>query len=101
MLENPRIIVNGVPVTVNPYTEKRYKQLVAVESKQDEYLSKHPGMQYQEIPDEKRAEWYRAKADILWTPDRPWPKDLFASDEFEKSKLKQTQDFFLSFVTFL
>jgi hypothetical protein len=92
---NNQIVVSGVTVTLRPYTEKRLKELVAVNMDIQEFITKNPDVTIDDIQ-EKRAQWYKRKADILWKTDNPLSVDFFASEDFELSLLKQTEDFFLA-----
>ena len=96
-----KLVVSGHPVTLNPYTEKRFEALEAVAKKIDDYVQEHPGITFQEIDRDKKAEWWAEKAEVLWTPDRAYPEGFFKSKDFELSKLKESEDFFLKYVTYL
>jgi hypothetical protein len=92
---NNQIVVSGVTVSLRPYTEKRLKDLVAVNMEIQEFITKNPDVTIDQI-EGKRAEWYKRKAEILWKSDNPLSIDFFASEDFELSLLKQTEDFFLA-----
>lgn len=95
------IIVNGVRCKINSYTEKRLKILAEIEKEQQEFISDNSGIRFGGIPKDKRAEWYRRKAEVFWTPEVPLTEKFFQSEDFEVSRLKETEDFFLSFVSYL
>jgi hypothetical protein len=92
---NNQIVVSGVTVSLRPYTEKRLKDLVAVNMEIQEFITKNPDVTIDQI-EGKRAEWYKRKAEILWKSENPLGIDFFASEDFELSLLKQTEDFFLA-----
>lgn len=101
MLFDKSIIVSGVAVKLRPYTEKRLKELVEVNQEIQEFVSDNPSMLITDIKD-KRAEWYKRKADILWQCDtQVLDIDFFASDDFEVSLLKESEDFFLKSAMYL
>jgi len=101
MINDKYLLVNGIQVRVLPYSEKRYNMLADVEKEQQEYFSKNPAMKIAEIPREKRAEWYKRKAEIMWEPQSEYPKNFFESEDFEAGRLKDTEDFFVSRVAYL
>jgi hypothetical protein len=92
---NKQIVVSGVTMTLRPYTEKRLKQLIDVNTEIQDFITKNPDVTLDDIQD-KRAEWYKRKADILWESATPLAIEFFTSDEFELSLLKETEDFFLA-----
>jgi hypothetical protein len=92
---NNQIVVSGVTVKLRPYTEKRLKELIVVNTEIQEFIIKNPDVTIDDI-EGKRAEWYKRKADILWECEHSLSVDFFASEDFELSLLKQTEDFFLA-----
>lgn len=104
MIEDKYMVVSGLRVKLNPYTEKGFKALQAISDEQDKFIHDNPGIKYADIPKSKRAEWFRRKAEVMWTPDTDkgeFPKDFFLSDEFEVGRLRDTENFFVSHVTYL
>jgi hypothetical protein len=91
---NKQIVVSGVTMTLRPYTEKRLKELIEVNTEIQDFITKNPDVTIDAIL-EKRAGWYKRKAEILWQCEHPLDIDFFLSDEFELSLLKETEDFFL------
>jgi hypothetical protein len=100
-----RIVVNGIGVTLSPYSEKRYKMFMQVEREIRDHVNelqeKDPESTIHDIPMSKKAEWWKRKADILWQPDSPMNLDFFESDEFESSLLKDTENFFFANMMYL
>jgi hypothetical protein len=92
---NKNIVVSGVTMTLRPYTEKRLKELIEVNTEIQEFITKNPDVTIDEIHD-KRASWYKRKADILWQSEHPLTDEFFTSEDFELSLLKETEDFFLA-----
>jgi hypothetical protein len=97
---NQKTIVCGKIVTINPYTERGAKKLIEIQQEIDAFIKDNPDLTIGDISD-KKAEWYKKKADVLWTFDKPVDKDFFTSEDFEVSKLQQSEDFFLSFARYL
>jgi hypothetical protein len=94
MFDN-RIVVSGVTMQLRPYTERRLNQLIEVNAEIQDFISKNPDATIDQIKD-KRAEWYKRKAEILWECEHKLGIEFFASEDFELSMLKQTEDFFLA-----
>lgn len=92
---NKQIVVSGVTMSLRPYTEKRLKALLEVNNEIQDFITKNPDVTIDDIQD-KRAGWYKRKADILWECAIPLTIDFYTSDEFELSLLKETEDFFLA-----
>jgi hypothetical protein len=92
-----KILVRGVEVILNPYTEKRYKQFKAIQDEIDEYIAKHPDMTFDDVPASLKGKWWKAKGDILWRTANGVELDeaFYAHDEFELGTLKRVADFFL------
>lgn len=101
MIQDKEIVVNGLRVTLKPYSEKRYNQLSKFYEEQEQYFKDNPDIKVNEIPRATRAEWYRKRAEILWEPQVPYPRDFFESEEFEAGRLKDSEDFFVSRVAYL
>jgi hypothetical protein len=53
---NKQIVVSGVTMTLRPYTEKRLKQLIDVNTEIQDFITKNPDVTLDDIQD-KRAEW--------------------------------------------
>jgi hypothetical protein len=47
------------------------------------------------MPRKVKAEFWKRKADILWISDEPLALSFFESDDFEHTKLGDTEDFFI------
>ena len=94
MLFDKTIIVSGVAVKLRPYTEKRLKLLIEVNQEIQDFIKENPNTLISEIVD-KRADWYKRKADILWESEKPLDIEFFKSEDFEVSLLRETEDFFL------
>jgi hypothetical protein len=94
MFDN-QIVVSGVTMKLRPYTEKRLQQLIEVNTEIQEFITKNPDVTIDQIHKE-RATWYKRKAEILWECEHKLELDFFASEDFELSLLKQTEDFFLA-----
>ena len=101
MTTNKALVVNGHPVRIAEYSRKKFIELQELADEQDKYIADNPGILISEIPLDLRADWLKRKADILWSTDKPYPKGFFESDDFELSKLKDSQDFFLKYTLFL
>jgi hypothetical protein len=95
-----RLVVSGQLVTINPYTERRAKQLIKIQEEIDAYIKENPETMIGEIR-EKKAEWHMKKAQVLWTFDKPVDIKFFLSEDFEASLLQESEAFFLSFVNYL
>jgi hypothetical protein len=101
MLFDKSIIVSGVAVKLRPYTEKRLKDLIAVNEEIQKFVDENPNVLIADIKD-KRAEWYKRKADILWEgTSQVLDVEFFKSAEFESSLLKESEDFFLKNAMYL
>ena len=95
MMFEKRTKVNGVIVRLVPYTEKRRSLLDQVNADIRDYAAKHSDMSWETMPLDKKAEFWKAKADILWDAETPLDLNFFKSEEFEYTILKDTEDFFL------
>jgi hypothetical protein len=91
-MANP-IKVSGITVTPRAYSEKRRKELEAVNKEIQEWVDAHPDFTIGQVPIEMKAKWWEAKAGILWEGE--YAEGFFASDEFESSILQETEDFFV------
>ena len=90
-------IVSGYPVTLNAYTEKRRADLDKVNADVDAFVkSLDDTTMWEAIPIEKKAEFWKRKAAILWTFDKQPPADFWTSPEFEYPKLKESERLFMS-----
>lgn len=87
--------VNGIRVKLTPFSEARYKRLRAVNEQIAEWLGANLEATFNDIPPDKKDEWWRAKAEILWQPDKPFPEGFFSDDDFEAGMLKETEDNFV------
>jgi len=101
MIRDKVIFVNGKKVYLKPYSEKRLKQLVEVQAEIDAFIESNPQATFADIDTKERAKWWKKKADILWETDEPLKEEFFASEEFESSLLKDSEDFFLSYRVYL
>ncbi len=121
------IEVNGVEVRLIPYTEARYERLMKVNEQIDKYVEefiKENGedAKFDDMPREKKAEFWYKKARIMWEPKPRTGKDgqpihlnhdhwdakenfftreFFADKNFEYTLLAKTQTFFLNQEFFL
>jgi hypothetical protein len=94
-MNDSTIKVSGVIMRLNPYSEKRMKALTAVRNEISEWIDGNLDKTIDEVPIEKKADWWKRKADILWQPMSELPADFYASDDFESSQLKESEDFFI------
>jgi hypothetical protein len=92
---NNQIKVSGVTVKLRPYSEKRLKLLNEVRKEISDWVEANLDKTISEVPTEKKADWWKRKASILWEPQETLPDGFFASEEFESSLLKETEDFFI------
>jgi hypothetical protein len=90
------IVVSGVKVRLRPYTEKRFRQLLEVQTEIDQYVAENPELTFLEIDRKMVAKWWKRKADILWDSPTPLSESFFESEDFESSLLKDTEAFFLA-----
>lgn len=106
--------VNGYPVRLIPYTERRREELDRITKQINDFVDNNSGLAYDDVDKEKRAEWWMAKARILWEPlvdpetviennashwDRKanhFSKEFFMDDDFEYPMLQKTEVFFLN-----
>jgi hypothetical protein len=88
------IKVNGIKMTLKPYSEKRMKELNSINAEITEWVNNHLDATIDQVPVELKGEWWKRKASILWDSEKPLPDDFFTSDEFESSLLKDSEDFF-------
>jgi hypothetical protein len=95
-----KVVVSGKIATINQYTEKRAKRLLEIQQEIEQFIKDNPEKTVGEIAEQK-AEWYRKKAEVLWTFDTPVDKSFYASEDFEVSVLQQSEAFFLSFANYL
>jgi len=92
---DPRETVSGITVTLNAYTERRRTELDKVNADVKAYLDSLPEETgWDAIPIEKKAEFWKRKAAILWTFELPPRPDFFTSQDFEVGKLKETERLF-------
>ena len=71
--------VNGIRVKLNPYSEARFKQLQVVNQEISDWIGENQEKTINDIPAELKEKWWKAKAEILWTPDSPF-SDVFFSN---------------------
>ena len=95
MMFEKKTKVNGVIVRLIPYTEKRRSLLDQINNDINAYVTEHNNLTWEQMPRKKKAEFWKAKAEILWEPERPLGLDFFEADDFEYPILKDTEDFFL------
>jgi len=91
-----QINVNGHTVKLKPYSEKRLKLLNDINKDIQKFIDENPTLTINDVPKEKKAMWWEAKASILWEPLVPFGKGFFESDDFESGLLKDTEDFFIT-----
>lgn len=91
-----KIEVSGRIVTLRAYTEKRLKALNEINTEISEFIRKNPTMVIDDVPKDKKVDWWMRKAEILWQAEPQLPKSFFEDDDFESSKLKDTEDFFIT-----
>lgn len=95
MLYEKKIKVNGINVTLNPFSEKRFKELRAINTEINEFINTENDFTFDTLPLEKKESWWRRKADILWSSDVPFHEGFFSSEEFESSLLMESEaDFY-------
>jgi hypothetical protein len=87
--------VNGIKVKLNAYSEARFKKLQAINQEVMDFISANPEMTINDIPAENKEKWWRAKAEILWSSDLPFPEGFFSNENFELGLLKDTEDVFI------
>lgn len=87
------IKVNGVKMTLRPYSEKRMKDLNAINAEITEWVNNNLEATIDQVPSELKGSWWKRKASILWESET-LPDDFFTSDEFESSLLKDSEEFF-------
>lgn len=90
-----KISVSGITVTLAPYTEKRRALLDAVNNDIRTYAEENPAQLWDDMPHTSKAAFWKRKADVLWLSDAQLPLSFFESDEFEHTKLGDTEDFFI------
>ena len=91
-----KMMVSGRSVVIRAYTEKRLKQLNEINKEISEFVQANPDMMIDDVPKEKRVDWWMRKAAILWDADPALGKAFFEDEDFESSKLKDTEDFFIT-----
>jgi hypothetical protein len=87
--------VNGIKVKLNAYSEARFKKLQAINQEVLDFITANPDMTINDITNENKEKWWRAKAEILWSSDVPFPEGFFSSEEFELGLLKDSEDSFV------
>lgn len=88
-----RILVSGRAVTLKPYTEKRMRDLLAINQEISDYIAQNPDKTFEQIAD-LRAKWWMRKAEVLWEFDQPTGQSFFEDENFESGLLKESEDFF-------
>lgn len=123
-----QITVNNFSIRLQPYTELRHRELKKVDERVDKWFdTQDQNLRFSELDRSKKAEFWMARAEILWEPqprynengevvdlnDDPilpeywdekkkfFTKKFFEDPAFEYSLLKRSQDFFLMNVVFL
>jgi hypothetical protein len=87
------IKVNGVRMTLKPYSEKRMKELTAINQEITDWVNKNLEATIDQVPSDLKGLWWKRKASILWESES-LPDGFFTSDEFESSLLKDSEEFF-------
>ena len=95
LMNQETIKVNGVKMTLRPYSEKRMKELTAINQEITDWVNKNPEATIDQVPIELKGSWWKRKASVLWEPEKPLPDDFFTTDEFESSLLKDSEEFFM------
>lgn len=106
-----QIKVNGFPVRLQPYTEKRRKLLSDIDKDIEQYTAKVGAMKWDDMPKADKVSFWKRKAMILWEP-QPLPDqkesdgwdaannffsdDFFSDDGFEYPLLQKAEIFFLN-----
>jgi len=106
------ISVGGVTVFLQPYTEKRRKQMDDIQNQIIEWLKGHDGKDpWDKLPIKEKAKWWKLKAQVLWEPSPTeeqqksdvWDSnagffsdEFFMSDEFEYPILQKSESFFFT-----
>jgi len=98
---NKKITVNGLTVAINPFSRRRFNDLRAINAEINEYVNTNPNFTFADIPDDVRDSWCRRKADILWTPEKPFREGFFSDEEFESSLLAETESEFYNKMVYL
>jgi hypothetical protein len=96
-----KIKVNGLTVTVNPFSRKRFNDLRAINAEINEWINANATFTLSDIPDELRETWWRRKADILWSVDVTFAEGFFSDEEFESSLLAETESEFYTKMVYL
>ncbi len=87
--------VNGIRVKLNPYSEARFKKLQVINEEVMDFISANSQMTINDIPAENKEKWWRAKADVLWSSETPFPEGFFSNEDFELGLLKDSEDNFI------
>jgi hypothetical protein len=87
--------VNGIRVKLNPYSESRFNKIRVINEDISAWINDNQDKGISDIPSEMKEKWWRAKADVLWTPDKPFPEGFFADEEFEVGILKESEESFI------
>jgi len=87
--------VSGIDVTLNAYTERRREKLDAINKERDEFLKSQTDLTWDELDIKKKASFWQRKAEVLWTPEKPYPAGYFESPDFEYTKLRDTELHFM------
>jgi hypothetical protein len=95
MLFEKKTKVNNVIIKLRPYTEKRKAELDEVNNDIRSYVEANPEMTFEAMPIEKKAEFWKRKAAVLWEADQPLELSFFTDPDFEYPILKDTEHFFL------
>lgn len=90
-MEQRLISISGKIARVNPYSEKRRKALLEVADEIEEYLNKQ-----EKIEPEKRAEFWKRKAEILFDFFEGAPDiSFYTSEDFEVGMLAWAEQDFI------
>lgn len=106
-----QILVNGHPVRIQPYTERRAKELDKINKEVDGWIKENKSLKFSQVPKKMKADIWMRKARIMWQPypDREtiaadqwdekeqfFTKKFFEDQDFEYPLLQKTEVFFMS-----
>lgn len=90
-----KIEISGKVFTILPYTEKRREALAKINAEIQAYIDEDPTRLFDDIPKDKRAEWWRRKAAVLLRHEGDIPDSFWTSDDFEFTLVGKVEDFFM------
>jgi UDP:flavonoid glycosyltransferase YjiC (YdhE family) len=94
--------VSGQTVTQNAYTERRRKELDAINAEVTKFIaSLKESDTWDDIPRAVKAKFWKRKASVLWTFEKPVPDSFFESDDFEYPLLRESEENFTRMQVYL